>query len=410
MNARACAAAVVAALAMIQPGALAQEAGMMPTGKGSISTYLIQATEHADVPGLVAGVVDREGVLYEASAGKLNVADDVDMPLDAIFRIQSMTKPITSVAALMLVEEGKIGLDDEVAKYLPAWAGREVISEFNDADGTYRTRPPKRPLTIRHLMTHTSGIAYAFSNPVATRLLRGTQKSELDLPLLADPGERWMYSPSTRVVGQVIEKVTGQTLDEVFRTRIFEPLAMVDSGFAVPDEKRSRVATVHQRTGGVLFEQPVAAVLRGTPIGDAGMYSTARDYQVFMRMLLNGGTLNGVRLLKPETVASMAQNQIGDLIVQEQPGVNTPLSRPFPLGAGRDKFGFGFEIAVADDRFADYRSPGSLSWAGGPNTHFWIDPARGIGAVLMMQIFPFYDDVAIATLRGFEQRVYAALT
>lgn len=383
---------------------------MTPTGSAVLSSYLVQSVEHGDVPGLVAGVVDRDGVLYESAAGKQVVANDVDMPGDAIFRIQSMTKPITSVVAMQLVEEGKLGLDDEVSKYLPAWAGREVISRFNTADGTYQTRPPRRPLTIRHLMTHTSGIAYAFSNPVATRLLEGTNKTELDLPLLTDPGEKWMYSPSTRVVGQVIEKITGQNLEEVFRARVFDPLGMVDSSFAVPESKRSRVVTVHQRTGGVLFEQPVAPVLQGTPIGDAGLYSTVRDYEIFMRMLLNGGTLNGVRFLNAETVASMGQNQIGDLIVQEQPGINTPLSRPFPLGAGRDKFGFGFEIAAADDRFADYRSPGSLSWAGGPNTHFWIDPGRGIGAAIFMQIFPFYDDVAIATLRGFEQRVYAALS
>ena len=321
-----------------------------------------------------------------------------------------MTKPITSVAAMMLVEQGKLGLDDEVSRYLPVWANREVISEFNAADGSYQTRPAKRPLTIRHLMTHTSGIAYGFSNPVAARLLEGTQKTELDLPLLTDPDERWMYSPSTRVVGQVIEKISGQTLDEYFRTQIFEPLGMSDTSFAVPDDKRSRVATVHQRTGGVLFEQPISASLQGPPIGDAGLYSTLEDYETFMRMLLNGGALGGVRLLSPETVASMAQNQIGDLIVQEQPGVNTALSRPFPLGAGHDKFGFGFEIAAADDRFAAYRTPGSLSWAGGPNTHFWIDPSRGIGAVILMQIFPFYDDVAINTLREFEHRVYAGLT
>jgi CubicO group peptidase (beta-lactamase class C family) len=397
-------------LGQLVAAAQPQTPTLSPAGSAALSDYLAQAVVHGDVPGVVAGVVNKDGVLFETAAGKLRVADNVDMPPDAIFRIQSMTKPITSVAAMMLVEQGKLNLDDEVAKYLPAWANRQVISQFNAEDGTYQTRPPKRPLTIRHLMTHTSGIAYAFSNPVAARLLQGTQKSELDLPLLTDPGERWMYSPSTRVIGQVIEAITGQPLDEVFRTQIFEPLGMTDTSFSVPDDKRSRVVTVHQRTGGVLFEQPIAATLSGPPIGDAGLYSTIQDYETFMRMLLNGGSLNGVRLLSPETVAAMGQNQIGDLIVQEQPGVDTALSRPFPLGAGHDKFGFGFEIAADDPRFAAYRSPGSLSWAGGPNTHFWIDPSRGLAAVIFMQIFPFYDDVAIATLRGFEQRVYAGLS
>jgi CubicO group peptidase (beta-lactamase class C family) len=408
MKARACAAAVLAALVIGQPGAMAQGTAITPAAQTSLASYLSQAVDHGAVPGVVAGVVDRDGVLFQAVAGKLDVANDVDMSADTIFRIQSMTKPITSVAAMMLVEEGRLNLDEEVATYLPAWKDRQVLDQLN-ADGTYTTRPPKRPLTIRHLMSHTSGIAYAFSNPVATRLLEGTTKTELDLPLLTDPGERWMYSPSTRVVGQVIEKITGQPLDEVFQTRIFGPLGMVDSGFAVPPEKRVRVATVHQRTNGVLFEQPVAAVLQGPPIGDAGLYSTAHDYEVFLRMLLNGGSLNGVQFLRPETVASMGQNQIGDLFVQEQPGVNTPLSRPFPIGSGRDKFGLGFQIAQPDERFTAYRTPGSLSWAGGPNTHFWIDPQRGIAAVLLLQMFPFYDDVAISTLRDFEQRVYAGL-
>ena len=378
-------------------------------GKIALSQYLSTAVDRGDVPGIVTLVVDRDGVLYEGAAGKLDVAHHVDMPANALFRIASMTKPITSVAVMMLLEAGKLGLDDPVSRYLPEFESRQVIATFNTTDGTYQSRPAKRPITIRHLMAHTSGLGYAFSNPTVARLLLGTQKSEPELPLLHDPGNRWTYSASTRVLGQVVEKISGRPLDVFLRTRIFEPLKMADTSYVVSPEKLSRVITVHRRMDGTLVEQPNGPTQQAPVRGDGGLYSTAADYGTFLRMLLNGGSLQTTKLLREKSVRMMGENQIGTIVVEEQPAADPERTRPFPLGAGRDKFGLGFQIAARDERYATLRSPGSLSWAGINNTHFWIDPNRHIAVVVLMQVLPFYDDACIRTLRGFEELVYRHL-
>lgn len=375
-------------------------------GKAALSQYLSGAVQRGDVPGVVALVVDRESVLYQGAAGKLDVARGVDMPADALFRIASMTKPVTSVAAMMLVEAGKLGLDDPVSKYVPGFEGRPVLARFNTADGTYDTRPAKRPVTIRHLMTHTSGLGYGFSSPIVSRLAQGNREKEAGLPLLHDPGDKWTYGTSTRVLGQVVEKISGQPLDVFFRDRIFGPLKMTDTSFVVPPEKVSRVVTVHQRVDGKLVEQPNTPVQQSPVNGEGGLYSTARDYGFFLQMLLNGGSLHTVKLLGAKSVAMMGANQIGSVVVDEQPAADPARTRPFPLGAGRDKFGLGFQIAVRDERYAKLRNPGSLSWAGINNTHFWIDPDSHIAAVVLIQVLPFYDEACIRVLREFEELVY----
>lgn len=378
-------------------------------GKTVLSRYLASAFDRGDLPGVVTLVVGRDGILYEGAAGKLDVARNVDMPANAIFRIASMTKPITSVAVMMLVESGKLGLDDPVSKYLPDFENRHVISTFSAADGTYQSRPAKRAITIRHLMAHTAGIGYAFSNPIVARLVQRTQKSETELPLLHDPGDKWTYSPSTRVLGQVVETISGQPLDVFLRDRILEPLRMSDTSFAVSPEKLSRVVTVHRRVDGKLVEEPNTPTQRAPVRGDGGLYSTARDYGLFLRALLNGGSLPSAKLLGARSVDLMGENQIGPIVVAEQPAADPARTRPFPLGAGRDKFGLGFQIATRDERYASLRSPGSLSWAGINNTHFWIDPTRHIAVVVLMQVLPFYDDRCIRVLRGFEELVYRHL-
>jgi CubicO group peptidase (beta-lactamase class C family) len=371
-----------------------------------VSQPLRAAVERGDIPGVVALVADRDGVVYEGAFGKLDVAHGTAMPTNAIFRIASMTKPITSTAIMMLIDEGRLGLDDPVSMYLPGFDHLQVITKFNAADATYETRPAKRAMTIRHLLTHTSGIGYAFSNPIVARLLQGTQKSEWELPLLHDPGDKWTYSASTRVLGLVVEKVTGKPLDVFLQERIFQPLGMTETSFVVPAENVARVATVHQRTGGKLVEQPNAPAQRSPVRGDGGLYSTARDYAKFTQMLLNGGTLGGARILSDKSVKAMGDNQIGSIVVEEQPAADPARTRPFPIGAGHDKFGFGFQIQAREGRDPKYRSAGSLSWAGIDNTHFWIDPVRHIAAVVLMQVLPFYDDAAIRTLRDFEEVVY----
>ena len=267
-------------------------------------------------------------------------------------------------------------------------------------------------MTVRHLLAHTSGIGYAFCNPIVARLQRGTQKSEWELPLLSDPGDKWNYSASTRVLGLIVEKITGTTLEAWYQERIFKPLGMVDTSWAVAADKQSRVATTHSRATGTLQEQPRAQI-PSTPTapfrGDGGLYSTVRDYGFFMRMLLNGGHLGTTTILKESSVRMMGQNHIGSIFVEQQPAADPLRTKPFPLGAGRDKFGLGFQIASNDSQNAKYRSAGSMSWAGIFNTEFWINPERRIAGVQMMQVLPFYDDGAIRTLRDFEELVYQNL-
>lgn len=381
-------------------------------GRAKLTRQLDSAVARGDTPGVVALVVDGSGELYEGSAGKLDVARNLPMRTDAIFRIASMTKPITSVAIMMLLEEGKLRLDDPVSKYLPGFEDVRVIEKFNAADGTYDTRPAKRPMTIRHLLTHTSGIGYTFSNSIVAQLEKGTAKREWELPLLHDPGERWTYGASTVVLGMIVEKLTGRSLEEYFQERIFHPLGMADTSFAVVSGKQSRVPTIYERTAGTLQERPRKAI-RSKPTppfeGDGGLYSTAHDYGLFVRMLLAGGALGPVRLLSQESVRLMGENQIGAVFVELQPAVDPLLTKPFPVGAGRDRFGLGFQIASNDDGNAESRSPGTLSWAGIYNTEFWIDPRRHVAGVMLMQLLPFYDDGAIRTLRDFEQILYQNL-
>ena len=178
-------------------------------GSAALARQLAAAVERHDTPGVVSLVVDRDGVLFEAAAGKLDVERNLPMPTNAIFNIASMTKPVTSVAIMMLLEEGRLRLDDPVSKYLTGFDNLQVITTFNEVDGSYQTRPARRAMTIRHLLAHTSGIGYGFCNPIVARLQRGTQKSEWELPLLSDPGDQWNYSASTRVLGLVVEKIAG---------------------------------------------------------------------------------------------------------------------------------------------------------------------------------------------------------
>jgi len=377
---------LIASIAHTAPPAL------KPGGVTEIDGILQRAIQQGTVPGVVAIVANKDQVLYHAAYGLMDVGKKKPMTKDSIFRIASMTKPVTSVAVMMLVEEGKLRLDDPVSKYIPSFQNRETIATFNPADSTYTSKKASKPVLIRHLLTNTSGIAYTFANDESNKLQRKTGKPAEELPLLYDPGTKWTYSGSTKVLGQVVEKITGVGLDRFVDERIFRPLGLQDTSYSVPTAKVDRVVTIQRRADGKLVETPNPEKIESPVAGDGGLNSTTADYVRFLQMFLNDGKAGGVTLLQKHSIQMMTRNEIGGVIVQTQQTTNPAVSLDFPIGAGRDKFGFGFQIATSNKENPSLRSPGSYTWAGIYNTHFWVDPKREIAAVIMMQVLPFYDD------------------
>ncbi len=378
-------------------------------GIAAIDQLLQTAIERGELPGVVAVVTNKDQILYLNAFGKQDVAQKIPMGKDTVFRIASMTKPVTSVAVMMLVEQGKLRLDDAAGQYAPAIKGREVIATFNEKDGSYTTRPAKREITIRDLLTNTSGLSYSFTSPTVFSIVQKTGKNQRDVPLLFDPGTKWQYSHSTATLGDIVEKISGQTLEEFFQANIFRPLKMTDTSFLLPAEKAGRLVTVHQREANGLVEAPNPAKYTSVVRGDGGLVSTASDYAAFVQMLLNEGSWHGARLLKPETVRLMRSNQIGSVVVGEMPAVIPKQSAAFPFGAGKDKFGLGFQITMTEGKAVHERSAGSYTWAGIFNTHFWVDPKREVGVVFLTQELPFYDPRVMDVMHRFERLMYEHL-
>jgi CubicO group peptidase (beta-lactamase class C family) len=379
-------------------------------GSAALDTSLRSAIERKDVPGVVALVTDRQRVVYQGAFGVADVATGRALTPDALFRIASMTKPVTSVALMQLIEQGRIGLDDPAEKYLPELAGLKVIESFDAKTGDYQLRPASRPPTVKHFLTHTSGLAYPFTSAIWRDFKpRAGETYPFGGPLLFDPGERWHYSTSTDVVGKLVETVSGQKLEDYFREHIFVPLKMNDTSYNVPEAKGPRLVAQQQRggdrmDGAIELQKPQLGLTIAAPIGGGGLASTADDYGRFVRMFLNGGELDGTRVLKAETVALMGQNHIGAVSV---PALKSALPRSADftfIADGRDKWGLGFLITA--DQIPGKRSPGSLSWGGINNTFFWIDPTRGIAGVIMMQYLPFADAKALAVYDTFERGAY----
>src|SRR5437764_4798004 len=375
-----------------------------------IDAALRGAVEHKEVPGVVALVTDRQRVLYQGAFGVTDVSTGRALTADALFRIASMTKAITSIAAMQLIEQGRFGLDDPVEKYLPEFANLKVFESFDAATGAYRLRPASTPPTVRHILTHTSGLGYPFTSAILRDFKpQPGETYPFGGPLLFDPGERWQYGTSTDVVGKLVEKVSGQKLEDYFREHIFAPLQMSDTSYNVPQEKAARLVAGQQRAGermdgAIVLQTPQPGLTIAEPIGGGGLASTANDYGRFMRMLLNGGELDGARVLKSETVALMGENHIGTVSV---PALKTalPRSADFTFVAdGRDKWGLGFLITA--DQVPGKRSPGSLSWGGINNTYFGIDPSRGVAGTILMQYLPFADAKALAVYDAFERATY----
>ena len=398
--------AAAAVLLSMQVGA----AQLSNQGKTEIDRYLQDAVQTTYIPGMVALVVDKNGIVYEKAFGLMDKANKKPMSTDTIFRLASMTKAITSTAIMMLVEEGKVDLDAPASKYLPELANRQVITSWNAADGTYKSAPAKNPMTVRTLLTHTSGLGYGFNSDIVNKLTNGSfSVRATSFPLLFEPGTQWVYGESTAVLGEIVQAVSGKELSVFLQEHLLGPLKMTDTTFDVPAEKNARVVTVHQRNGATMTETPnPAGVISAPHRGDGGLSATASDYSMFIRLILNDGRAPaGAQLLKPATVKLMAQNHTAPVKVPLMRSTNKLLSEDFPLGAGVDSYALGFQRT--ETQVSGMRSVGSLAWAGIYNTEFWIDREKGIGGVLLMQFLPFYDAKAIEVLQGFESRVYRSL-
>lgn len=383
----------------------------------AIDRTLQEAVESGDVPALAAIVVDKGGVVYEGQAGPGRIADAERFGPDTVYQIHSMTKPIAAAGCMQLVEAGKLDLDADCGALVPALADPEVLEGFDGA-GRPKLRPAEGEITLRRLLTHTSGFVYDLWNADQLAYLKQRGLARDDLfddprnrpPLAFDPGARWEYGVGIDWAGKTLEAVAGECLDSYLRANLLEPLGMTSTGFVPTDDIRARTAAVHVRgqdgeIARAQFDYPDAPRERYT--GGGGMYGTARDYGRFMRMVLNEGELNGVRVLKPETVAEMRRNSIGDIQVTGLATAMPRLTCPFDFYPGMEKrWGLSFMINMEDVPSA--RRAGSLAWAGLRNTYFWIDPDRGLAGAIFAQMFPFADPKVLAAYDGFERAVYAA--
>ena len=365
-----------------------------------------------DLPCAVAGVASADGTLYMGAAGLRSLDASDAMTTDTIFAIASMTKAITTVATLQLVEQGLIDLDTSITAYLPDLEHLKVLNGFDD-DGKPMLSSPKSSPTTRQLLTHTSGYVYEIWNANGLQRVASEQIDSLfaeggngmTAPLGFSPGERWEYGIGIDWAGVIVETLSGKGLDVYFQDHIFAPLGMHDSAYNVPDEKAARRAAIHSRTEAGLTVIPHL----GEPVsGGGGLSSTITDYLRFMRALLNQGTLDGAKILQPHTVDMMFENHIGDLDVTPGPTQMPALSNDFDMGFGQPaKWGLGFLLHEAQTESG--RPKGSASWAGLFNSYFWIDRENDLCAVIGTQVLPFYDTHAVAMLKDFESAVYKNL-
>jgi methyl acetate hydrolase len=386
-----------------------------PSLQEQIDTVFQDAVERDEVPGVVAMAAAVDGPVYEGAFGLRSPGAGAAMTLDTVFRIASMTKAITSVAAMQLVEQGKLALDAPVPDIDPALARPQVLDGF-DASGAPILRPARRPITLKHLLTHTAGFVYEVWNPDALRYVEATgtprvlsgRLAALRRPLAFDPGERWEYGINTDWVGRIVEAVSGKTLDAYFRDHLFAPLGMRDTGFVPAPEQHARQAHVHQRKpDGSLEPQPLPAPsMPEFFAGGGGLVSTGPDYLRFLRMLLNGGSLNDAHILKPETVALMNRNHIGELPAGIMKTCNPQLSNDVDFFPGAElRWGLGYMLNLEPG--PNGRSAGTVSWAGLFNSYYWLDPVRRVTGVILTQILPFADPAVLRLYGEFERGVYA---
>jgi len=384
-----------------------------------IEQVLAAAVGQDRIAGLVAAAATREGVIFEGARGVRSLATGEPMTTDAVVRIASMTKTITAVAAMQLVEQGALSLDGPAKHILPALGEVQVLTGFN-ADGPM-LRPPRAEITLRHLLTHTAGFAYETWNAKIARYVRERQLppmrsaglAALSVPLANDPGERWEYGVNIEMVGRMIEAVSSSDLETHLQDHVLKPLGMQDTSYIARPAWEQRLADVHARradgTLKVVASPPIDETKREFFPGGGGLFSTARDYIRVLRALLNGGELDGVRILKAATVAMMGENHMGALNVLPLPTEMPQLSNPVDLMPGITKK-WGLSFLINTEAIPGGRAAGSLAWAGLMNTYFWLDPVTGVAGVFMTQILPFADRIVLEAFDAFERAVYEVVS
>ena len=383
----------------------------------AIDDALAQGVAGGTVAAAVGLAADAHGVFYEGAYGKRDLSAHDGVDPDTVFWLLSMTKAITAAACMQLVEQGKLSLDEPAAKVLPELASPKVLEGF-DAAGRPMLRPAKREITLRHLLTHTSGYTYANWSSQLPRYEKATGLPDIAYsvngafaaPLEFDPGERWQYGIGMDVVGKIIEAVSGQSLEIYFRDQLFEPLGMANTGFLINGKQKRRTATTYLReASGSLKAMPFEMNQRPEFFsGGGGLFGTPRDYMAFLQMLVKDGTHNGARLLKPETVALMRSNAIGELNVNPLKSSAAMWSLDADLFPGmKQKWGLSFDINPEPG--PNGRSAGSYAWAGLLNCYYWVDPVKKVTGAVFTQLLPFYDERMVELFGAFERGVYSGL-
>lgn len=369
----------------------------------------LDVVKDAKLPGCSAMIVDADGVRYSHASGERDAMAHKSMALDTKCQIASMTKAIVSVGAMQLVERGKLDLDAPIGSVLPDLADPQVLEGFGE-DGAPKLRPANKPITLRHLLTHTAGLGYFFIHPEVLRYFGHVgmpvpgSKESIKMPLMFDPGESWEYSVATDWAGLAVEAASGQSLRDYLRENVFEPLGMADTGFH--DAPLADGAAIHRREGDGFVTAPMFLGGGEYDSGGGGLISTAPDYARFLRMVLRGGELDGARILSAKSVAEMSRNQIGDIRAGYMGSAMPDLAAPFDNFPDQHT-GWGLGFLINPEAGPAGRSPGSLAWAGIFNSYYWIDPKEGVAGVFVAQMSPFGDPGALASFAALERMAYA---
>ncbi len=410
--------AAASAVVLGASGRAGAESGS-PANPAAVDAALQHMAQAKQIPGIVILSATDKRVIHQGAFGKRSLAPGgADMTMDSVFWIASMTKAITSTAAMQQVEQGKLSLDQPISGVLPELADVQVLEGF-DQSGAPKLRPAKRPITLRQLLTHTAGFTYDIWNANTGRYeksaklpsLISCKNDALRTPLAFDPGDRWEYGINIDWAGKAVERVSGQKLGVYFREHIFGPLGMSDTVFKLGPSQRARLVQMHARLPDgslkpIEFEMPQDPEFE---MGGGGLYSTASDYMRFCQLFLHEGRAEGgTPVLRPETVALMSQNQMGTINVAMLKSVDqaSSLDAEFFPGMAK-KWSTAFMINSAEAPTG--RSAGSLAWAGLGNTYFWIDPKRRVAGVILMQLLPFADTTALDAFAGFESSTYKVL-